>query len=369
MNDQQPQQPWTSELWAGPELAAPQNSDGRRWYQRRGPQVAVAGAAVAALVAGGVGVTMAASAIEPKQSLAAAVENLRDGPASVTFTSATEPGEITVIRTDQGVQVSVDSPTQDARFAAALVDERLYLRVDAAQLDQLTANPMAVGIIAGFPSVGALLDGQWVSIDVSEDSEVLAAIEELGAESQTDTDALQSAAEDLAASIEGIGAQLRGPLTDSVADNVTVTPVDGSAGGPDGSQHYEVSLDTQAVAEAIEPELRAAMDDLLAAVDTFVAEAGVPDGGDQWQTQRSEILAKFDEALANGPAGGFDEIDVWIADDEFTQIVAQDVTLTFNPEPRIDATAAAVSMDEDLLRLLPLAGTFGLPSGLPGLAG
>ncbi len=337
-----------------------------RWYRRRGPQAAIAGLAASALVAAGLGIGAAAFAeADPYLALDQARNDLFESPVGVTITSPDQSGEITLIRTDEGAQISIDAPEKGVTFAVALVAERLYLRVDADELGQLSSNPMALGLASGFGSLAALLNGEWVSIDVSEDSEVLAAIKELGAGEATDQDALKAAAEEFGASLEAIGEDVRQPLKNALEDNVSVAQQDTALAGPQGSDHYLVTLDRAAVIADLEPVLREALQDAMSAIDTFVAQAGQQfQGGPEWTLQRDKILSAFDEAMA-GSGEAADSVDVWIADGEFTQIVTKHAKFVFDQNPQLDATVAAVSMDEDLLRLLPLLGTFGLP-GLPG---
>jgi hypothetical protein len=46
-------------------------------------------------------------------------------------------------------------------------------------------------------------------------------------------------------------------------------------------------------------------------------------------------------------------VDVWISDGELAQVEVEDLTLAFDPDPTLADLSGAVSMDSDLLRLLP----------------
>ena len=345
-----------------PTTAAEGGSARRPWFRRRRAKVAVAGATVAALAVAGFGIGASASAdVDPQQAVAQARENLRDLPTSITITGpADQPGTITVIRTDSGAQVSMDAPDKGAAFAVAMVDDQLYLRVKADRLDAVRANPFASGITAGFPSFGALLNGQWVSIDVSEDSEVLAALQQQAEGKFTDPAALRAAADDLKASMVTIGEDLREPLQSALESNVSVTKPAAQAAGPAGSTNYQVVLDAEAMASDLQPVLRDALNRALDAIDTFVADAGdqMPGAAAKWAEKRAEILAKFDDVVAKGSGQAVDPVDVWIADGKFTQIKVENLTMTFDSDVTLDAPAAATSMDEDLLRVLPLLANF-----------
>ncbi len=340
----------------------------RAWYRRRGPQAAVAGTAAAALAVVGFSMGSAANAtVNPEDAVAEAQQNLQQLPSSVTLTGSDMAGEITLLRTDEGAQVTVDAADQGVYFSAALLDDRVYFRVAGDQFSGVAGNPIAQGLTAGYPSITALLDGQWVSIDVSEDSEVLAAMQDLVRAQVEIPEGLGAAAEDLQASMKAIGEDLRTPLQDALADNVSVAAGDGVPAGPAGSDHYIVSLDSSAVATELEPVLRQSLEQALAAVDAFVADAGadLPGVDERWNGKSQEILDAFDQAIAEALERDTAAMDVWIADGEFTQITVENATLTFDRDAQLDGTTSAVSMDEDLLRILPLLSTFELPQTLP----
>lgn len=346
----------------------------RPWYRRRASQVAIAGTLAAGLVVVGLSLGSAANAdIAPADAVAEAAENLRELPTGVTITGGEDmAGTLTLIRTEDGVQVTLDAVEQNANVGMALVGERLFLRVSGGQLDALASNPMALGATVAFPSLGALLQGQWVSLDVSEDSELLAAMQDLGAGELADPAAVEEASARLQAALQAVGDQARGTLQTALQDNVTVTEPAQPVAGPAGSTHYQVVIDKQAIAEDLEPAMRQALEDVLTAVDAFVAEVGdqLPDGGALWGQARTEIMAKVDAAFAEREALEPGTVDVWIADGEFTQVNVSGATLTFDPDASIDAPDAAVSLDQDLLALLPLIEQYAPlveQNGLPSL--
>jgi hypothetical protein len=338
----------------------------RPWYRRRASQVAIAGTAAAGLVVAGLAMgTTATADVAPADAVAEAAENLRQLPTGVTITGTDEmPGEVTIVRTDDGVQISLLAPEQDASVGMALVADRLFLRVSSSELAGFTSNPLAVGAAAAFPSLAALLDGKWVSLDVSPDSALLAELQELGASQLADPDAFEAAATELQAAMEAVAEDARGTMQAALQDNVTVTEPDQQKTGPANSTHYEVVVDKQAIVEELEPTMRQALTDVLAAVDAFVAETGaeLPDGGAMWDQARTKILAKFDEALAEGSSAAPGTIDVWVVDEELAKIAVDGATLTFDPDASLSAPDVAVSMDEDLLALLPLLEQTGIPA-------
>ena len=150
---------------------------------------------------------------------------------------------------------------------------------------------------------------------------------------------------------------------------MNVAAVD-DATGPQGSDHYQVTIDTQAVKSDLEPAIRDALDQALAAVDTFVTEVGtqVPGAAAQWETKRAEIVASVDQALSD-TAPTAEPIDVWIADGTFTQISVKGATLTFDQTPSLDVPETAVSMDADIARLLPMLQNLGGVEQLRSLVG
>jgi hypothetical protein len=346
----------------------------RPWYRRRASQIAIAGTVAAGLAVAGLSLGATASAgVEPQDAVAEAAQNLRELPSGVTIIGGEDmPGELTLIRTEDGVQVTLDAPEKDANVGMALVGDQFFLRVSGGQLDTLANNPMALGATVAFPSLGALLQGQWVSLDVSEDSELLAAMQDIGAGKLADPAAFEAAAADLQTALQSLGEEARGTLQSALQDNITVTEPKQPVAGPEGSTHYQVVIDKEAIASELEPTMRQALDDVLTAIDAFVAEVGdqVPDGGAMWSQARAEILAKVDAALADREALEPGTVDVWIADGEFTQINVQGATLTFDRDASLDAPVAAVSMDQDLLALLPLIEQYGPlleENGLPSL--
>jgi len=331
------------------------------WYRRRGSQVALAGAAAAGVVVAGLAAGSTANAnLDPEAAVAEASENLQDPPTAVTITSSEGEGEITLVSTDDGAQVSISAPEEGAYLSVALVGEQLFLRVAADQIDQLAGNPLAAGLVAGFPGLGALLDGQWVTLDVSEDSPVLAALQARAESQVSDPAALQAAGEELQQALESIGEDLRDPVATALDANVSVTEAADPQPGPSGSTHYQVALDRDAVVASVEPALRTALAEALAAIDAFVAEAGaqLPDGGEGWAEKRGELEGALDEALAEGASEAPSPVDVWVADGEFTQIQVRNATLLFERDPQLDLPDTAVSLDEDLLRILPLLENF-----------
>jgi hypothetical protein len=265
-----------------------------------------------------------------------------------------------LVRTEDGVQVTMDAPEQSAEIGMALVDERLFLRVSAPGLDGITGNPLALAATSAFPSLVALMQGEWVSIDVSEDSEVLAAVQDLQAGQVADPGAVEAAAADLTASLQAIGEDSRGVLQSALQDNVEVTEPAQPKTGPADSTHYEVVIDKEAIVAELEPTMRQALTDALTAVDAFVAEVGdqLPGGAAMWEQARAEIEAKVDQALGERAEQEPYTIDVWVADGEFARIAMEDATLDFDPNPELSAPDVAVSMDQDLLALLPLLEQF-----------
>ena len=338
----------------------------RPWYRRRASQVAIAGTVAAGLVVTGITLGSSASAgVAPEDAVAEAAENLRELPTGVTITSPDEPGEVSIVRTDEGVQVSLEAPEQGASVGMALVADRLFLRVSASELNGFTNNPLALGATAAFPSLGALLNGQWVSLDVSEDSPLLAELQELGADQLADPEAFEAASAELRAALEAVAEDARGTLQGALQDNISVTEPDQPITGPANSTHYQVVVDKQGIVAELEPTMRQALTDVLAAVDAFVADAGeqFPDGGAMWDQAREQILTKFDEAVAEGAGAETGVVDVWVADDgKFSQIVVEGATLTFDPNATLAAPDVAVSMDDDLVALLPLLEQTGIPS-------
>ena len=328
------------------------------WYRRRASQIAIAGTVAAGLAVAGLSLGSTASAeVAPQDAVAEAVANLQELPSGVTINGTEEmPGSLTLVRTDAGVQLTVSAPEKDAAVGMALVDERLFLRVAGGELDKFSGNPLALGATVAFPSLGALLQGQWVSLDVSEDSKVLAAVQELGVGQVEDPAALEAAAQDLRTALEAVAEEARGALQGAMENNVTVAEPAQPVAGPAGSTHYQVVIDKQAIADELEPTMREALEQVLTAVDAFVADAGaqLPDGGAMWGQARAELLAKIDAALAEKTAVENGTLDVWVADGEFTQVVVEGATLTFNPDAELDAPVTAVSMDDDLVALLPL---------------
>ena len=337
------------------------------WYRRRASQVAIAGTVAAGLVVTGITLGSSASAgVAPEDAVAEAAENLRELPTGITITGTDEmPGEVTIVRTDEGVQIGLEAPEQGASVGMALVADQLFLRVSASELDGFTSNPLALGATAAFPSLGALLNGQWVSLNVGPDSPLLAELQELGAGQLADPEAFEAASAELRAALEAVAEDARGTLQGSLQDNISVTEPDQPITGPANSTHYQVVVDKQGIVAELEPTMRQALTDVLAAVDAFVADAGeqFPDGGAMWDQAREQILTKFDEAVAEGAGAETGVVDVWVADDgKFSQIVVEGATLTFDPNATLAAPDVAVSMDDDLLALLPLLEQTGIPS-------
>lgn len=327
---------------------------------RRIRRVAIAAGAVAVVGVVAVGLGSGASAnVDPEQALEQAVDSLQELPTGVTITGP-EDGEVTLTRTEDSAAVTMTS--QQGTIDAAVQDERLYLRVDAPQLQ----SGAGLGLLGNLPAVSALLEGQWVSLDVSPGSQTLAALQSLADDEVGDPAALQAAAKKLDESLTAIGEQLREPMTAALADARDVVEV---GGGPDGSTQYRVTLDRAAASAQLQPALRSAFDQALAAVDTFVAEAGpqLPDAA-TWPQRRADLVSAFEAALAE-PKDAPTTMDVWIADGRFTQIEAGTTTLTFD-EDGVDVPDDAVSADDDLVTVLPLLqGLQGLPDGWPKVQG
>ncbi len=342
--------------------ASPVSSAHQPWYRRRANQIAVAGTLAAGIAVAGLALGSSASAsVEPQDAVAEAAENLRALPSGVTISGGEQsPGDITVVRTDEGVQVTMDAPERGAEIGVALVDERLFLRVSAPGLDGVTGNPLALAATSAFPSLVALMQGEWVSLDVSADSEVLAAVQDLQAGQVDNPEAVETAVTDLTAALQAIGEDARGVLQSALQDNVEVLEPVQPKTGPADSTHYEVVIDRQAIVEELEPTMRQALTDALTAVDAFVAEVGdqLPGGGAMWEQARAEIESKVEQSLTQRADQQPSTIDVWVADGEFTRIVVADATLDFDPSPELSAPDVAVSMDQDLLALLPLLEQF-----------
>ena len=188
-----------------------------RWYRRRGAQAVVAGGVTAVLAITGLGISSAASSpIDPAQAVREASASLDELPSSITIDGGTgHPGEFTIVRTDSGARISVDAAEQGVAFDVAVVNERLFLRLTSDQLDQFSSNPMFALAMSQYPSVGALLNGEWVSLDVSQDSPTLASLRELTGGQVADDQAVADAAKELQSSLEAVAEDLRGPLTDS----------------------------------------------------------------------------------------------------------------------------------------------------------
>jgi hypothetical protein len=349
------------------DLYPPVHSPARApWYRRRGPQAGIVGIAATGLALAGLSLGSAASAnVDPEQAFAEALDNLDELPTSITITGQEMPGEVTLTRTEDGASVSVSAPERGAAFDVALLDDRLYLRAQGEQVDALSGGPAA--LLSGLPSFNALLTGQWVSIDVSGDSQVLAALKDLGAGQIADPEALQAASDELRTALEAIAEDLRGPLTEAFDNSLSVTAAQTPADGPAGSEHYQVDLDEAAVAAALEPALADAMAQLLTAMDAFVAEVApqVPGAAEDWAAKRQELQGSMEKGLAEDPKDMGGPVDVWIADGEFTQVSVDNLTLTFASDADVSAPAGAVSMDSDLLSVLPLLA--GLKSSLGDL--
>ncbi len=340
-----------SEIASEAPAPAPQRP---RWYKRRGPRAVAAGVAMVGVVtAGVVGVAVAVTGnVAPKVVLASAVENLKDDPAAVTITSTQEEGEITITRVGDDVQLSVQTP-QDGTFEAVLKGETLYLRVTGADLGDIQSDQEAQGFLALFPSLTSLADGEWVSVDLSEDSPLLTELSKLDGTSAEDQQAAQAAAQQLATSLQTIGDQLRDPIGDALSNNLTITEVDDGT-GPQGSDHYQVTLDAESASDDAEPAIRQAANDFMAALNTFVNAAGAdalpPEATTELDTATSEIQSHLDQFFAED----LDNVvaDVWVQDSHFTQITLEDTTFTFEADPALDDVSGAVSLDDDLVRLL-----------------
>ena len=325
-----------------------------RWYKRRGPRAVAAGAAVVGVVAAGVvGVAVAvAGNVAPKVVLADAVENLKDDPASVTITSAQEEGEVTITRVGDDVQLSVQTP-QDGTFEAVLKGETLYLRVTGAALGDIQSDQEVQGFLTLFPSLSSLSDGKWVSVDLSENSPVMSELSKLDGTSAGDQQAAQAAAQQLATSLQTIPDQLRGPIGDALTKNVTIAEVD-DATGPQGSDHYKVTLDAETASDDAEPAIRQAANDLIAAVNTFVNAAGADALPAEATTELDRATSEAQADLDKFFAEDLDNVvaDVWVQNRDFTQITVEDTTLKFDANPALDDVSGAVSLDDDLVRLL-----------------
>ncbi len=332
-----------------------------RWYRRRGPRSVVAGvAAVGIGVAGVVGIALAKD-VEPKMAIADAIGTLKeDTTAAVTITSTKEEGKITLTRVDDAVHVTVESA--DGTLDAAVIDEQLYLRMTNMDLGDIQNSPEFEGFLALFPSLSAIIDGNWVSVDLSEDSPVMTELTQQQQASGENQEAAQQAADQFLASVKTIGEQLRGPLGDALEDNVTITEVDNST-GPKGSDQYHVTLDAEAASDSAEATLRQAADDLFAAVRTAAAASGAED----LTTDVADLDKSIAEAQAQLDAFFAEDLeqvdaDVWIQNGSFTQITFEDATLTFDDNPALPDVTAAVSLDDDLVRLLDFVEQMGYQS-------
>lgn len=295
----------------------------------RGARGVVAVGLVAGVAAVAVGLGAGANAdVEPEQAVRQAAERMSELPSSVTIDGPGEDGELTVSRTPAGAGLTASSP--QGTIEAALRDDALYVRVDGAEL------PQQLTLLGALPAFEALLGGQWVSLDVSQDSEVLAALRAAGAAG--DPAQLQAAGEQLQASLRSIGEDLREPMSQALQNNTGVVKDD---------DHYRVTLDSATASAAMQPALRAAFDEALAAMDAFVAQ--LPDAS-MWQERRADLVAAAERGLTE-PRDTV-TLDVWLAGGRFSKIVADDVTLTFDDDASVDAPSDAVPLDQDLLTVL-----------------
>ncbi len=345
-----------------PESALPEGQPGPHalrattppWYRRRVTKVTAAGVATAGLVVGGFGVYAAANdAMEPAQAIESAFENLAEEPVAVTVTSADDKDSaLTLIHTDAGMQVSVDSPQGAVEAVVRTGEQRLYLRVDMDEVGAMADDPFVGPMLGGFSSVDSLISGDWVSVDVSQDSKVLAALTE-GASTAADSDALTDAGAQLGASIAGIVGDLKDPAIDAITEHATVTTV-ATGDQPAGSEHYRVDVDLAGVQADFEDDLREALDDVVAAFDDFAEVAGdeIPGLSDGLPELRDQLSTELDKGLDQDEQTA--TVDFYIADGHFTKIVTDDLTLEFAATPALEDVAGAVSMDEDLVRLLPI---------------
>ncbi len=339
----QPQPDWTPAAPAQP----------ASWYRRRPGQIALAGVATTAVVVGALAVVSAAddstSSLAPADALEHAFDTLADDGFGVTVTSKKENGSVTLVHTDEGSKVSVT--TDEGVFEGVYVGERLYLHLQPTDAGKLGLDPMTTGLLSGFSSINSLLEGEWVSVTVSEDSKVLDALNELAGTSGSaaDTAERKAAAEELSGSLQGIVDDLREPIAAAIAENSEIT----EPAGANGERHLHISLDVAELQADLEAPVASAVDDLAAAVDEFAAGAGSPvaPGGADLFGLRDE-LNKDRSEKADLPEVA--SADVYLKDGELSRIETDSATLTFDADPQVTAITGAVSLDEDLLRLLPM---------------
>ena len=343
------QSDWDAPAGQSPEPAHAQPAP---WYRRRPGQVAVAGVTVTAVVLGSLAfVAMAKAEPAPADALAQAAQALAEEPFAVTMTSDEEEGSVRLVHTDKGTQVSVASA--DGTFEGAYANERLYLRIQPTDSGAMGLDPMMSGFLAGFSSIDALLKGQWVSLDVAEESGVLDALNDLpGAQESTDDEAkVQAASEEFGRSLQGIVDELRGPVVEAVtaSSEVTEPPAAGA------ERHLHLALDVDELQAELEAPVSAAMEDVITAVEDFAVDAGMalpPGIGDPsiLRDKLQEAHGKSDDAEVEVATADF-----YLTDGGFSRIEAEGMHLAFDADPKLTTgIETAVSMDQDLLRLLPM---------------
>ncbi len=349
----------------------------RSWFRRRPGRVLLAGLTATGIAVGGVLVYTTASATgepaahvasTPVQAVRQALEGLGNEPISVTVTEDGRKDSFTLTRTPQGAGFAVSG--SDASVEAALVDERLYLKVEAKESQGVRSNPMAAMLLAGHPSIGALLDGKWVSVDVSPDSRVLAALAQaqMGSPGSPDSHAPQAAAKHLAETLHSIGRGLAEPLRQAMTDHATITPIP-EAAPSDGSQHYRVEVPLDGVRADVSEELQSAGRDLLAAWDEFMGDAG--SGLTTSAPHLSDVHDRVESALDKGLSEDLEPVtaDVYVTGGRLTRIEVDGTTLAFAADPSLAAVPGAVSLDDDLVALLPLLSRLGsMGASLDGAA-
>lgn len=321
------------------------------WYRRKASQIAIAGAATAGLVAGGVALgTTAGTASNPEAEVLEAAQSLLELPTAVTVSSLEEPGELSLVVGGEGFEVGLETPELGS-IDLAMVEEKLFVRVDMTELSSLTNDPMLAGFTALMPSVGSLLDGQWVSLDISEDSPVLQELVRLETADVPDQAAYEAALEEFAAELTVIAEDLKGPAVDAIQEHVSVVEPAEPIAGPVDSTHYQVVVDSQELLGALEPALREAVGGLTDAIQPLIELAGPIQGELGADEAIAQLEAMFDQALAEAALDSI-TIDTWVANGEFTQIIVDEAKFVFEATTGPTAPQGAVSMDDDLLILL-----------------
>jgi hypothetical protein len=185
---------------------------------------------------------------------------------------------------------------------------------------------------------------------------------------------MRQAGEHFADAVRDIGEGLTAPLHEAVSDHMTVTKVQDDAAAA-GSTHYRVEVDAADVRAEVADELQDAADGLLAAWDELAQDAGdalpaeVPSAADV----RKDVTSALDKGLSDSIEPVV--VEVYLDKGSLSRVQVEDTTLTFAANPSLTEVTGAVSMDDDLVALLPLLASLGsLGEGadagslLPGLA-